>query len=88
MASAPIAPGGMTLDDLKGYAVKERAPLCITYRGHEVCGVGPPSSGGPTVAQTLKLVEPFDLGNGSDAALNAAARASHRGGREARLCRS
>ena len=73
VASAPIAAGGMTLDDLKGYAVKERAPLCITYRGHEVCGVGPPSSGGPTVAQTLKLVEPFDLGNGSDAALNAAA---------------
>jgi gamma-glutamyltranspeptidase/glutathione hydrolase len=73
VASAPIAVGGMTLDDLKGYAVKERAPLCITYRGHEVCGVGPPSSGGPTVAQTLKLVEPFDLGNGSDAALNAAA---------------
>ena len=71
--AAPIAVGGMTLDDLTGYAVKERTPVCITYRGHEVCGVGPPSSGGPTVAQTLKLVEPFDLGNGSDAALNAAA---------------
>jgi gamma-glutamyltranspeptidase/glutathione hydrolase len=70
VAAAPIAPGGMTLDDLKGYAVKERAPLCVTYRGHEVCGVGPPSSGGPTVAQTLKLLEPFDLGKGPGAALN------------------
>jgi gamma-glutamyltranspeptidase / glutathione hydrolase len=71
VAAAPIAPGGMTLDDLKGYTVKERAPLCITYRGHEICGVGPPSSGGPTVAQTLKLVEPFDLGKGPDEALGA-----------------
>jgi gamma-glutamyltranspeptidase/glutathione hydrolase len=33
--------------------------------------VGPPSSGGPTVAQTLKLVEPFDLGKGPDEALGA-----------------
>ena len=73
VAAAPIAPGGMTLDDLKSYTVKERAPLCVTYRGHEVCGVGPPSSGGPTVAQTLKLVEPFDLGKGADAALAAGA---------------
>jgi gamma-glutamyltranspeptidase / glutathione hydrolase len=71
VAAAPIAPGGMTLDDLKGYTVKERAPLCITYRGHEICGVGPPSSGGPTVAQTLKLVEAFDLGKGPDEALGA-----------------
>ena len=31
--------------------------------------MGPPSSGGPTVAQTLKLLEPFDLGKGRDAAL-------------------
>ena len=73
VASAPIAPGGMTLDDLKGYTVRERAPLCVTYRGHEICGVGPPSSGGPTVAQTLKLLEPFDLGKGADAALRPAA---------------
>ena len=34
---------------------------------------GPPSSGGPTVAQTLKLIEPFDLGKGADAALGAGA---------------
>jgi gamma-glutamyltranspeptidase/glutathione hydrolase len=73
VAAAPVAPGGMTLDDLKGYRAKERAPLCISYRAQEVCGVGPPSSGGPTVAQTLKLLEPFDLGKTPDAALNARA---------------
>lgn len=73
VAAAPTAPGGMTLEDLKAYAVKERPPLCIVYRAHEVCGVGPPSSGGVTVAQTLKLIEPFDLGKTPAAALNAAA---------------
>jgi gamma-glutamyltranspeptidase/glutathione hydrolase len=71
--SAPRAAGGMTLNDLKNYTVKQRSTVCITYRGHEVCGFGPPSSGGPAVAQTLKLVEPFDLGKGPDAALGARA---------------
>lgn len=69
--SATVASGGMTLDDLKAYSVKERATACITYRGHEVCGIGPPSSGGLTVAQTLKLIEPLDIGKGPGAALNA-----------------
>jgi len=69
VAAAPIAPGGMTLADLAGYTVKERVPVCVTYRTYKICGVGPPSSGGPTVAQTLKLLEPFDLGSGPGAAL-------------------
>ncbi|HEY7669573.1 MAG TPA: gamma-glutamyltransferase [Hyphomicrobium sp.] len=69
VASAPLAPGGMTLEDLAGYAAKERASVCVTYRTYRICGVGPPSSGGPTVAQTLKLLEPFDLGKGPGAAL-------------------
>jgi gamma-glutamyltranspeptidase/glutathione hydrolase len=73
VAAAPTAPGGMTLDDLKNYRVKERPPLCINYRAHEVCGVGPPSSGGPAVAQTLKLIEPLDIGTKPNAALNARA---------------
>jgi gamma-glutamyltranspeptidase/glutathione hydrolase len=68
-ASAPIAASGMTLEDLAGYTIKERAPLCVGYRGYKICGVGPPSSGGMTVAQTLKLLEPFDLGKGASAAL-------------------
>jgi gamma-glutamyltranspeptidase / glutathione hydrolase len=69
VADAPTAPGGMTLQDLAGYTVKERATVCIDYRGDKVCGVGPPSSGGPAVAQTLGLLEPFDLGKGRAAAL-------------------
>ena len=69
VADAPTAPGGMTLQDLAGYTVKERATVCIGYRGDKVCGVGPPSSGGPAVAQTLGLLEPFNLGKGRAAAL-------------------
>ncbi|GBF26911.1 gamma-glutamyltranspeptidase [bacterium MnTg02] len=59
---APISPSGMTLADLANYRAKERPPVCIGYRDYKICGMGPPSSGGYTVAQTLKLLEPFNLG--------------------------
>lgn len=55
-------PGDMTLADLAGYRAKERVPVCIGYRATRVCGMGPPSSGGLTVAMTLGLLEAFDLG--------------------------
>ena len=73
--------------DLAAYQVKERPPLCVAYRARRICGMGPPSSGGIAVAQTMKLVEPFDLGRGPGAAMNTPAHASHHRGREARLCR-
>ncbi|MEO0545955.1 MAG: gamma-glutamyltransferase [Pseudomonadota bacterium] len=54
-------PGLLSLDDLAAYTVKERDAVCAPYRGHSVCGMGPPSSGALTVGQILRLVEPFDL---------------------------
>lgn len=69
-ASAPNHPGDITLADLAAYRSVERPPVCVVYRRHRVCGMGPPSSGGIAVAQTLKLLEPFDLGRGPEAALN------------------
>lgn len=54
-------PGILTLEDLASYQVIERAPVCIQYRRHDVCGMGPPSSGGLTVAQILGMLEAFDL---------------------------
>jgi len=51
----------LTLADLRTYQAKRRAPVCIRYRVYTVCGMGPPSSGGVTVAQMLKLLERFDL---------------------------
>ncbi|PTW50677.1 gamma-glutamyltransferase [Rhodovulum kholense] len=54
-------PGVLSSIDLALYRVKERTPVCTPYRGHEVCGMGPPSSGGLTVGQILGLLEPYDL---------------------------
>ena len=41
--------------------VRERDAACVPYRGYDVCGMGPPSSGGVTVGQILGLLVPFDL---------------------------
>jgi gamma-glutamyltranspeptidase/glutathione hydrolase len=71
--NAPNRPGDITLEDLAGYRVKEREPVCVVYRRYRVCGMGPPSSGGLAVSQILKLVEPFDLGRGPGDTLNARA---------------
>lgn len=67
---APKAAGDLTLDDLASYRVVERDPLCADYRSYRICSMGPPSSGGLAVVQTLKMVERFDLGRGPDAAMN------------------
>ncbi|SDE70873.1 gamma-glutamyltransferase [Rhodospira trueperi] len=56
-----INPGILTLDDLAAYEVVERAPVCVPYRAYEVCGMGPPTSGGLTVGQILGMLEAFDL---------------------------
>lgn len=54
-------PGLLTLDDLAGYEVIEREPVCVTYRAHVICGMGPPSSGGLTVGQILLLLSHHDI---------------------------
>src|SRR5439155_10320155 len=36
-------------------------PLCGTYRGYRICGMGPSSSGGFAVYAALKQLERFDL---------------------------
>jgi gamma-glutamyltranspeptidase/glutathione hydrolase len=38
-----------------------REPVCAAYRGHAVCGMGPPSSGGIAVGQILGLLEHVDM---------------------------
>ncbi|MEL7211651.1 MAG: gamma-glutamyltransferase [Pseudomonadota bacterium] len=54
-------PGVLALNDLSIYTVKERPPVCVTYRAHDVCGMGPPSSGALTVGQILGMLEGYDL---------------------------
>src|SRR6056297_983360 len=54
-------PGLLSATDLAIYTVRERDAVCAPYRAYEVCGMGPPSSGGVTVGQILGMLAPFDL---------------------------
>ena len=56
-----ITPGLTTIADLANYKAIRREPVCTSYRATWVCGMGPPSSGGIAVAQTLGILENFDL---------------------------
>ena len=51
----------ITMEDLAGYEPEQRDVVCGTYRGHELCGPAPPSSGGIAVLQILGMLERFDL---------------------------
>jgi len=51
--------GIITRADLAGYRVKWREPLHSTYRGWEIIGMPPPSSGGVTMAEMLNILEGF-----------------------------
>ena len=53
--------GDMTLKDLRKYKIVVREPVCLDYRGHNVCGMGPPSSGAIAVGQILGILENFKL---------------------------
>jgi len=59
--SDPARPGDLTLADLAQYRVKVREAVCDTYRRWRVCGMPLPSSGGITVLQILKLLEPYPI---------------------------
>jgi gamma-glutamyltranspeptidase/glutathione hydrolase len=53
--------GFITLDDLKSYEAKLRAPVHTTFRGHDVYSIGPSSSGGVVLCEMLNILERFDL---------------------------
>lgn len=53
--------GIITEADLAAYEAKWRDPLVFPYRNLKVISMAPPSSGGMTLGQILKMVEAFDL---------------------------
>ncbi|MBL8726845.1 MAG: gamma-glutamyltransferase [Planctomycetes bacterium] len=53
--------GHVTAADLAAYDVRERDALRGSYRGYDVIGMPPPSSGGVALLQMLGLLAPFDL---------------------------
>ena len=61
VTNAPHNPAPMTTGDIASYEAKEKPPLCGTYRGYRICGMGPSTSGGFIVFATLKQLERFDL---------------------------
>ncbi len=60
-------PGVLSEIDFALYEVRERPPVCAAYRGHDICGMGPPSSGGLTVGQILGMLEQHVLTDAQDA---------------------
>ena len=56
-----VRPGLMTVDDIAQYQVLHPDPTIVYYRGFEVFGMGPPSSGGITVGESLNIGENFPL---------------------------
>lgn len=63
-------PGVTSLADLANYRAKKRTPVCSDYRQYVVCGMPPPSSGGLAVAETLGVLESFDLARLAPTALD------------------
>lgn len=53
--------GLLTLRDLRDYRTIDRAPAHVNYRGYDVYGMAPSSSGGLTVGMALNSLEEFDL---------------------------
>jgi len=59
--NAPYNPGVMTKKDIELYRAPMRKPVTSTYRGYEVYGMGPPSSGGLTLIEMLNILDAYDL---------------------------
>lgn len=53
--------GIITAQDFADYRTVVREPIHTTYRGFEIVGIPPPSSGGVHVAQILNILENFEL---------------------------
>lgn len=59
--NSEIAPGRLTLEDMKNYQAQELPAVCGPYRQYKICGMAPPSSGGIAVIQILGQLEKFDI---------------------------
>ncbi|HEX6317058.1 MAG TPA: gamma-glutamyltransferase [Gemmatimonadaceae bacterium] len=55
--------GIITKADLRDYKAVERAPVRGTFLGHEIISMGPPSSGGIVMIETLNLMERMGVAN-------------------------
>jgi gamma-glutamyltranspeptidase/glutathione hydrolase len=58
-----VRPGLLEAVDLALYDAPLREPTRLDYRGLEVYGMAPPSSGGSTVGEALNVLEQFPVGD-------------------------
>ena len=65
-ATLPAKPGTMTVRDLRRYRTIDQRPTKMAYRGVDIYGMAPSSSGGSTVGEALNILERYRLG-GMDA---------------------
>jgi gamma-glutamyltranspeptidase / glutathione hydrolase len=56
-----VRPGIMTAADVANYTAPQRAPTHVTYRGVDVYGMAPPSSGGLTTGEALNILSGWNL---------------------------
>jgi gamma-glutamyltranspeptidase / glutathione hydrolase len=62
VVAASRANGGLlTLEDFASYSVTESKPLSCLYRGYTVLSAPPPSSGGVTLCEMLRILEGYPL---------------------------
>ena len=54
--------GIITAEDLAAYEAKVRPAIHGTFRGYDIYGPPPPSSGGIVLVETLNILENFELG--------------------------
>lgn len=57
----PVPTGHMTTADLAAYRALDQAPTQVEYRGLDVYGMAPSSSGGTTVGESLNILDTFNL---------------------------
>ena len=57
----PVPKGNMRAKDLAKYDVIQHRPTHVNYRGLDVYGMPPSSSGGTTVGEALNILERYDL---------------------------
>ncbi|MEU8779366.1 gamma-glutamyltransferase [Streptomyces sp. NPDC048606] len=60
-ATRVVRSGDLTTADLRSYATKRQDPTRVTYRGLDVYGMAPSSSGGTTVGEALNILERTDV---------------------------
>ncbi|MGW0775520.1 gamma-glutamyltransferase [Streptomyces sp. NPDC002835] len=64
-ATRNVRPGDLTEGDLRAYETVRRTPSKVSYRGLNVYGMPPSSSGGTTVGEALNILERTDLSHAS-----------------------